>query len=70
MDHAWCRGRRVRTPVQGWVWLGWEQQPFVHPAGLRCSDISTVNSPHHFCVLAFVSVPHRAEVNASLFLVR
>lgn len=22
MDHAWCRGRRVRTPVQGWVCAG------------------------------------------------
>lgn len=50
--------------------LGWEQQPFVYPAGLRCSDISTVNSPHPFCVLAFVPVPRRGEVNASLFLVR
>lgn len=50
--------------------LGWEQQLFVNPAGLRCSDISTINSPQHLCVLAFVSVPRRGEVNASLFLVR
>lgn len=50
--------------------LGWEQQPFVYPAGLRFSDISTVNSLHRVCVLAFVSVPRRGEVNARLFLVR
>lgn len=63
-------GRRVRTPVQGWVCVGREQPPFVYPAGLRCSDISTVNSSHHFCVLAFVPVPPRGEADASLFVLR
>lgn len=65
------QGDKGQNPLcrAGFV-LGWEQQPFVYPAGLRCSDISTVNSPCHFCVLAFVSVPRRGEVNARLFLVR
>lgn len=64
-------GEEAETLLQDLRFVpGWEQQPFVYPAGLRYSAIYTVNSPRAFCDLASVSILRTGEVNANLLLIR